>query len=70
MSQVERDENLIIVAAVEGYSSKYHMDTKVVYQLFQENNILKLLRSQYEVLHTQSLDESVLFAEDILARRN
>lgn len=69
MTQTEMDENLLVVAALEGYSYKYHMDSKNVYKLFEQNNIFRLLRSQYEVLHTQSLDECLAFAEDILERK-
>jgi hypothetical protein len=69
MSYVEIDKNLIVVAAIEGYSFKHSLPTNVVYELFKKNKIIDLLRSQYEVLHTQSMDEGVLFAEDILVRR-
>ena len=69
MTQKEIDQNLIVVAAVEGYSGKYKMPVQLVFALFKKYNILELLRSQYEVLHTQSLDESISFAEDILSRR-
>ena len=70
MSNADIDKNLIVVATVEGYSSKHDLPTGAVFDLFVENNILILLRSQYDVLHTQSIDEGVIFAEDILARRN
>ena len=69
MSLAEIDKNLIVVAAIEGYSGKHNLPTSVVFDLFKKYEIFDLLRSQYEVLHTQSLDESVLFAEDILTRR-
>jgi hypothetical protein len=44
------------------------MNPSDVFNLFIKNNINTLIRSQYETLHTQSLDESVSFAEDVLAR--
>ncbi|MDR2590523.1 MAG: DUF3791 domain-containing protein [Oscillospiraceae bacterium] len=69
MSNIEIDKNTIVVAAIEGYSSKHNLPTRAVFNLFKKNKIIDYLRSQYEVLHTQSLDESVLFAEDVLARR-
>ncbi len=62
------DENLIVVAAVEGYARKHSMDEKTVFEIFHKFNLLHLLRSQYEVLHTQDLDESVFFAEDVIKR--
>ena len=69
MTNAEIDENLIVVAAIEGYSSKHNLPTDVVFDLFDKNDVIKLLRSQYAVLHTQSMDESVCFAEDILVRK-
>ena len=70
MANAEIDKNLIVVADVEGYSSKHNLSTGAVFDLFVENNILILLRSQYDVLHTQSIDEGVIFTENILARRH
>jgi hypothetical protein len=64
----ERDQNLMLVAAVEGYSQRHNMEPSDVLKLFIKNNINTLIRSQYETLHTQSLDESASFAEDILNR--
>ena len=63
-----RDENLMLVAAVEGYSFEHGMNEKDVVDLFSRHNVFNLLRSQYDTLHTQSLDESVSFAEDVLSR--
>lgn len=69
MTQTEMDKNLIVVAAVEGYALKHSLNTQDVLKKFQQFGILDLLRSQYDVLHTQDLEESVSFAEDVLARR-
>lgn len=69
MTQTEMDKNLIVVAAVEGYAQKHSINTQDVLKKFQQFGILDLLRSQYDILHTQNLDESVSFAEDVLARR-
>ncbi|AEF84108.1 hypothetical protein TREPR_0413 [Treponema primitia ZAS-2] len=44
------------------------MEAGDVFTLFLRHNINDLIRSQYEALHTQDLDESVSFAEDILTR--
>ena len=63
-----RDENLMVVAAVEGYSFVHRMSEKDTFDLFSRYNIFNLLRSQYDVLHTQSLDESVSFVNDVLSR--
>ena len=64
----KRDENLMIVTTVEGYSFEHGMNEKEVFDLFSRHNVFNLLRSQYDTLHTQSLDESVSFAEDVLSR--
>ena len=69
MTQTDIDKNLIVVAAIEGYSDKHNIPAKAVFDLFQENNIINLLRSQYEALHTQGIYEGILFAEDILSRK-
>jgi hypothetical protein len=58
----------MIVAAVEGYAQQHNMEAGDVFMLFLRHNINGLIRSQYEALHTQDLDESASFAEDILAR--
>ena len=59
----------MVVTAVEGYSFEYGMNEKDVFDLFSRHNVFNLLRSQYDTLHTQSLDESVSFAEDVLSRK-
>ena len=63
-----RDENLLVVAAVEGYSRRHHICGHETIELFRQHGLLQLIRDNYPTLHTQSLDESVGFAEDVLAR--
>ena len=58
----------MVVTAVEGYSLEHGINEKEVFDLFSRQNVFKLLRSQYDTLHTQSLDESVSFAEDVLSK--
>ena len=65
-----KEENLMVVAAVEGYSFKYEMETKEAFDLLRQHNVFGLIRSQYDTLHTQGLYEGVSFAEDILSRGN
>ncbi|GHV41596.1 hypothetical protein FACS1894187_23420 [Synergistales bacterium] len=65
MSRKE-DENLMVVAAVEGYSFKHNMASKDAFDLLARYNVLNLIRSQYDTLHTQGLDENVSFAEDVI----
>lgn len=66
MSRQEREENLIVVAAVEEYGLRKHMSVKDVLSLFERYNIVELLRSQYEVLHMMDLSEGADFAESVL----
>jgi hypothetical protein len=68
MSQREMDTNLMVVAAVEGYSLNHRIPCAEVIDRFNRHGLIQLIRSHYEALHTQSLDESVRFAEDVMAR--
>jgi hypothetical protein len=68
-NQRMRDENLMIVVAVEEYSQKYKLTPQDVLSLFMQNDIHNLIRKNYEALHTQSLEESFYFAEDVLVRK-
>jgi hypothetical protein len=66
--QRQRDENLMLVAAVEQYAQKYTIPTSASFTLFRQHGINTLIRQYYNALHTQPLDESFYFAEDILKR--
>jgi hypothetical protein len=68
MDEKTRDENLLVVAAVEGYSRRHRQPARETIKTFARRGLLRLIRDNYPVLHTQSLDESVDFAEDVLAR--
>jgi hypothetical protein len=67
--QRQRDENLMLVSAVELYADKYNMSTATVLNLFGKYGINTLIRRHYNALHTQSLDESFYFADDLLQRK-
>jgi hypothetical protein len=67
MTETERDQNLMIVYAVEGYSQRHNLLEKDVIALFRKHGINQLIRKDYNALHTQDLDESISFAEDVLA---
>jgi hypothetical protein len=69
MTKRQRDENLLIVVAVEQYAQKYGLSTAEAFTLFRENEINMLIRKHYNTLHTQPLDESFYFADDILKQR-
>nr|AGS53963.1 hypothetical protein [uncultured bacterium contig00151] len=66
----QRDRNLLVVAAVEGYASRYKISASETLELFLKHGITDSIRRCYETLHTQDLSECVLFAEDILARKS
>jgi hypothetical protein len=63
----EHDQNLMLVYAVEGYSQRHGLPEKDVLALFQKHGINQLIRDNYNALHTQDLDESISFAEDVLS---
>lgn len=69
-ARIERDKNLIVVYALDGYARNHGISTHEAVKIFKENDMFSLLRSQYEVLHTLALDESIQFTEDVLARRS
>ncbi len=68
MNQADRDMNLMVVEAIEGYAYNHKLNAKEVFELFAKKGIIPLLRSQYLALHTQSLEESIFFVEDVLRR--
>ncbi len=67
--QQQRDENLMLVAAVEQYAKKHKISTADSYTLFLKYGINRLIRQHYNALHTQPLDESYYFAEDVLKNK-
>ena len=67
MTDIERDQNLMLVYAVEGYAQRHNVPEKDVLSLFLKHGINHLIKKNYNALHTQDLDESISFAEDILS---
>lgn len=67
--QRQRDENLMLVAAVERYAQKHKLPTAASFAIFLRYGINTLIRKHYNALHTQPLDESFYFAEDVIERR-
>ena len=65
----QRDENLMLVAAVEQYAQKYDISTASSFALFRKYGVNTLIRNHYNALHTQPLAESFHFAEDIIKRK-
>ena len=67
MTETEHDQNLMLVYAVEGFSQRHNLPEREVITLFQKHGIAQLIRKNYNALHTQELDESISFAEDVLS---
>lgn len=68
MSQTEMDKNLLVVMAVEGYAQKHNLSEEDVYRKFNQHGILNLVRQEYDALHTQPLEETVDFVDDVMSR--
>jgi hypothetical protein len=70
MTQVDREKNLIIVAAIDQYADVHGISNLEAFELFNRFGLLKLLRDNYDTLHTQGLFEGAMFAEDYIARNS
>lgn len=68
MNQTEKDKNLLVVTAVGGFAEKHHLSEEEVYKKFSRHGIIDLVRKEYDALHTQPLEETVRFVEDVMAR--
>lgn len=68
MNQTEMDKNLLVVTAVEGYAQKHNLSEEDVYRKFNQHGILNLVRQEYDALHTQPLEETVDFVEDVMSQ--
>jgi hypothetical protein len=66
-TDIEHDKNLMLVYAVEGYSPRHNLPEKDVIALLRKHGINSLIRNNYNALHTQDLDETIYFNEDILS---
>ncbi len=66
--QDEIDTNLLVVTAVQGYANNHNISESEAFSILEKNSILSLVREQYDVLHTQSLEETVSFVEDVVQR--
>ena len=69
MTETERDQNLMVVYAVEGYSHRHGLKEKDTLALFLKHGISQLIRKNYNALHTQDMNECISFAEDVLSRK-
>lgn len=69
MDNIEHDKNLLIIEAIEGFAFNHNISSINTFEIFEKYDLFKLIRSQYYVLHTQSLDESIEFIEDVVRRK-
>jgi hypothetical protein len=69
MTEIDRDKNLLVVCAVEGYAHRHNMKTSETLKLFREYGVTDAIRQCYGTLHTQDIDETVYFAEDYIEAR-
>ena len=68
MDQTEKDKNLLVVTAVEGFAERHHLSEEEVYEKFSRYGIIDLVRAEFDTLHTQPLEETVQFVEDVMSR--
>lgn len=68
MDQSEKDKNLLVVTAIEGFAEKHQILEEKVYEKFSRHGIIDLVRAEYDALHTQPLEETVQFVEDVMSR--
>jgi hypothetical protein len=66
MTDLERGKNLIVVAAIDRYADEHGLTNKEVHAVFQNYNLLNIIRENYDTLHTQGLFEGAAFAEDYI----
>lgn len=66
MTQLERGQNLIIVAAIDRYADDHGISNAEAYALFRKHDLFNVLRDNYETLHTQDLFEGAAFARDYI----
>ena len=68
MDNIQRDQNLMLVYAIEGYAKRHGISENEAFSIFKKYDINNYFRKYYGVLHTQGFDEDVFFAEDLIER--
>ena len=69
MNSIENDKNLLVIEAIEGFAFNHNISSSESLEIFNKYDLIKLIRSQYDVLHTQSLEESIEFIEAVVRRK-
>jgi len=70
MTHTQHEKDLLVVFAVEEYARRHGISAHETLALFLKCGITESIRQCYDTLHTQDMHECVLFAEDILKRKN
>ena len=70
LNQTEHIQNLIIVAAIDGYARQHNISPVEAFDIFERCGLFEILRENYETLHTQDLFEGARFADDYISRHN
>jgi len=70
LSQTEHIQNLILVAAVDGYARHNKISPIEAFDTFESYGLFEILRENYETLHTQELFEGARFADDYISRHS
>jgi hypothetical protein len=69
LTDIQHDQNLMLVYAVEGYACRHNITTREALKFFREYGAIEAIRQCYGTLHTQDYDESVCFVEDFIEAR-
>ena len=67
MSQTEHIQNLILVAAVDGFARQHNISPIEAFDTFERYGLFEILCENYETLHTQELFEGARFADDYIS---
>jgi len=68
MNDVQREQNLMFIYAIEGYAKRHGISENEAFNIFKKYGINDYFRKYYGILHTQDFDEDVFFAEDLIER--
>jgi hypothetical protein len=68
MNDTNRELNLMLVYATEGYARRHHISENEAFNIFKQYGINNYFRKYYGTLHTQDFDEDIFFAEDLIAK--
>ena len=68
ISNRERDMNLMVVAAIEGYAYRHGITTGETYWTFRIHNVINMIRMNYMELYNLDTDQYIDYCDEILRR--